>query len=185
MARVCNTSNIRSTYFGGGRIYSVKCKEKLENGMIGVVGNLKEGEKEIREFTKVTDINSPVELALIHSPEVMYDDRPSMRRLENFVIEVDTTARAYGLSVGDEFEVSIDAINTLTDENAKDSIGKYVILKNDTFEFVPVDSISDEAFACTIEDITQMNRPLQVNGNLSMPAITKMARLKVQKYKFQ
>lgn len=186
MARICNTSNIRSTYFGGGRIYSVQYPDaQLENGMIGVVGNLVDGEKEIREFSKVTDINTPVELALISSPEVMYDERPSMRRLENFVIEAGATARAYSLSVGDEFEVSIDAIKTLTEVNAKDSIGKYAILENDSFMFAVQDNLGGEAFACRIEDIVQINRPLQVNGNLLLPAITKMARLKVVKYNLQ
>lgn len=183
MARVVNTSNLTSTYFGGGRIYSVVCDEKLENGMIGVVGTLKEGEKELREFTKITDNTKGVELALIASPEIMYDERPSMRKLENFEIPVGTSARAYSLSVGAEFEVSIDAIESI-DTTPSNDIGKFVVLKNNTFMFEKKDNIDSESaqFICRIEDITNMNRPLQLGKDRNLPLVTKMARLKIIKY---
>lgn len=183
MARVVNTSNLTSTYFGGGRIYSVVCDEKLENGMIGVIGNLKEGEKELREFTKVTDITKGVELGLVASPEIMYDERPSMRRLENFEIPAGTPARVYSLSVGGEFEVSIDAIQTM-DSTPTNDIGKFVVLKNNTFVFEKKDDIDGETaqFICRIEDITNMNRPLQLSKDKKLPLVTKMARLKIIKY---
>lgn len=182
MARVLNTSNLRSTYFGGGRIYSVVYNEQLENGFIGVVGKLKDGETEIREFSKIENIENPAELVLISLPEVMYDERPSMRKLENFVIPAGTAARGYGLSVGDEFEVSIDAISNL-DATITNDIGKVVTLKNNSFEFEKKDSVTNEKFACEILGFSNMNRPLQVTKD-KLP-VTKMARLKIKKYENQ
>lgn len=184
MARVLNTSNLQSTHFGGGRIYSVVCNEKLENGFIGVVGNLKEGEKEIREFTKLDNLTKKVELVLIGHPEIMYDERPSQRRLENFEIPANTPARAYSLSVGDEFEVSIDAITSI-DSTPKNDIGKFITLTANNFAFTKKETLeeaSTEQFVCRIEDITQMNRPLQLGKDRDLPRVTKMARLKVVKY---
>lgn len=183
MARVLNTSNIKSTYFGGGRIYSVVSDQKLENGMIGVVGKLKDGGKELREITKVTDLTTAVELVLVGNPEVMYDERPSMRRLENFEIPAGTSARAYSLAVGDEFEVSLDAINCVADNTPKKD--NYVVLKANTFEFDEKANLDgNEQFVTRVEELTNMNRPLQLDAN-NLSTVTKMARLKVIKYNNQ
>lgn len=179
MARILNTSNIRSTYFGGGRIYSVVCDEDLENGMIGTVGKLVTGEKELRRFEKVTDITSPNELVIISNPEVLYDESPSKRRLESYFIPANTPARAYSLALGDEFDVSIDAIEALNDVPV---VGNYVVLKNGELVFVEKASLDDtEKFVARVEDIYHMNRPIQVTKNTTN-IINKMVRLKIVKY---
>lgn len=187
MAQICNTSNISSTYFGGGRIYSVQSDDTvLENGYIGVVGKLADGEREIREISKITDITQSKELVLVDSPEIIYDNRPSNRGLENFVIPIGVPARAYSLEVGDEFSVSIDAIENLNNADLSQDIGKYVTLKNNTYTLEKKDNDDGTAkLLLTIEGFEDISRSMQLGKNRNLPRVTKLARLKIQRYVYQ
>lgn len=182
--RVVETLKVNAVNFGGGKIYSVlpKNKEKIENGYLGTVGALVKGETDIREFDKITNITENAEIVLIAQPEMRYDfqERADKRRFEDFTIEDGQVLRAYSLSVGDEFGLSVDSIKP---ENGNLEIGKSVILKNNTFELEEKATGSEGGakFILSIEGFYQMNREFQVaKGKVLAP--TKMVRLRVKKY---
>lgn len=178
MARICNTSNLRATHWGR-RIFSVQADETLENGMLGLVGNLKDGQEEVREFKKVTDITEAGSFVLIADPEVIYSDRKGEQGFKNYKIEAGETARAYELGVNDEFEVSLDGITALSGTPV---VGNHVILTNNSLKFTEIATpAGNETFVCSIEGIRSTQLPIQVNKNIIMPTDTKMARLRVVK----
>ncbi len=182
MARVVETRKIKATHFGGGHLYSVQSTEKIENGYIGVLGDLIKGEREIREFKKITDITSSGnEIVLIAQPEIRYDyeNRADKRRLEDFTIEDGATVRAYTLAVGDEFGLSLESIKAKNDTL---KAGNKVVLKNNSFELEEKEAgeVNDSKFVLNIEGFYQMNKMVQVaKGKVLTP--TKMVILRVVK----
>ncbi len=182
MARVVETRKLKATYFGGGHLYSVQSTEKIENGYIGVLGDLVKGEKEVREFKKITDITeNGKEIVLIAQPEIRYDyeNRADKRRFEDFTIDDGATVRAYTLSIGDEFGLSLESIKPKNDNLV---IGNKVILKNDSFELEEKtnDEVNNAKFVLNIEGFYYMNRMIQVaKGKVLTP--TKMVILRVVK----
>lgn len=182
--QVVETLRIKSSNFGGGNIYSVKVKddEAIENGYLGVVGKLVDGEIDVREFDKIQNIEESNEIVLIANPEMRYDfeSRADKRKFEDYAPEAGQVIRAYGLSVGDEFGLSIDSIQAKNTNLVK---GNKVILKNNTFvlEEKQAGEVGNAKFILSIEGFYQMNRAFQVaKGKVLAP--TKMVRLRVEKY---
>lgn len=187
MARILNTTQIASSRDFGGKIWSVKSNDVLMNGYIGVVGALKQGESEIRNFSKVTDITTPVRLGIISNPEVIPTNCTNcMRldeRLENFIIPPDTATRALDFDKNDAFEISIDSIKALA--NDLPVVGNKVVLKANSFEFEEkAAAAGTEAFVMEIESIFEKDKFFQTS-ELFVNKPVKMARLRIVKYVYQ
>lgn len=184
MARILHTTQIASSRDFGGKIWSVQSNEVLMNGYIGVVGSLKQGETEVRNFSKVADITTPQRLGLVGNPEVIPSNcSGSMgkdERLENFQIVIGTTARAFDLTVNDAFDISIDGIKALANDTPV--VGNKVILKANSFELEEKDNVAgNEAFVAEIEMLYETDRFFQASELFAQKPI-KMARLRVIKY---
>lgn len=82
------------------------------NGVFVVVGDLIEGQRETKKARLGAIKDVALDVLLVHSPEVMYDERLS--KLADFKISKDKVARAYHLYDGD--------IITLTDDLFDDSV---------------------------------------------------------------
>ena len=101
------------------KFYSSNTPAEIDNGNVVLVGDLIEGEREVRKATAVA-ANTPLDkVALIASPEVVYEDYK--RDLGDFVNPANVPARGYRLHVGDIFSVTKDALSGV-DSPAKGNI---------------------------------------------------------------
>lgn len=145
---VVRLDDVRAVY--NGKIYSVAYDaDILENGMIGVVGDLVEGEREIRKFVKPSGTTEPV--AIVAHSEINYnEDRISNNALENFFIPAGQPARAYNLERADIVSVSKDMVTPL---ETSIEIGAKVTTAADSMLMTEVASpTGDEAFLGKVID---------------------------------
>ena len=99
---------------------------EIDNGNVVLLGALETGSREVYTATAPA-ANSPLKnIALVASPEVMYDER--LRNLDDFYNEAGKIARGYALHTGDIFSVTKDAL----DGAAAPAVGHVVELKAGT-----------------------------------------------------
>lgn len=154
MAQVVRLDDLISVY-GGGHIYSLQTNEVVENGSVGVVGNLLEGEREVRSFNKPSDLETD-KAVLVAQDEIMYDQtRRSQNNLKNFQIEADTPFRGYELKEDDVFSVSKDAITALSEDVVE---GNKVVLTVGEYGLTEIEdaSLTTERFVGRIEAVEQI-----------------------------
>lgn len=98
----------------------------IDNGNVVLMGALENGSREV--YTATAPLaNSPLkDIALVASPEVMYDERK--KNLDEFYNEAGKIARGYALHTGDIFSVTKDAL----DGAATPAVGDVVELKAGT-----------------------------------------------------
>lgn len=84
--------------------YDDAALEHLENGCVVKLNGLVEGERELYNIS-MPDSENLVDLAIIASPEMLYDER--MRNLDDFTNVAGKPARAYRLHHGDTFSLTL------------------------------------------------------------------------------
>lgn len=152
MTQVVRLDNLQAVY-GGGHIHSVQAKEVVQNGSVGVAGNLLSGEREVRSFDKPTDLSTE-KAVLVAQDEIMYDQvRRSQNNLTYFQIPSGTPFRAYDLAEGDIFSVSKDAITALA---ADVVVGNKVVMTAGSYKLSEVDAVTTERFVGRIEAIEKI-----------------------------
>lgn len=179
---IVHTSGIASALNRGGHIYHIKSDEALSNGIIGVVGKLKDGEREIRDFSKPNDVQTKSLLGLLSNPEITSPYNPNMGRLETFINKPNVAIRAFDLQVGDFFDISINLIKALANNTpVKDN---YLILRTDEYGYEEKANIANEAFVLQIEYLWD-DSVFYSYGDFNLEngiKENKMARVKVVKY---
>lgn len=85
-----------------------KTATEIENGSVVKIGALMDGEREIFVGGNVAVADVITDIALIASPEVMYDERK--RNLDEFINEAGKACRGYRLHTGDIFSVTKEAL---------------------------------------------------------------------------
>ena len=99
-----------STYLDSVRFYDSNDKEaEIENGNVVKVGDLLTNERELHKATAPAANTDIKEIGLVASPEIFYDERK--KNLDEFINEAGANVRIYYLHSGDEFGVTIDALN--------------------------------------------------------------------------
>jgi hypothetical protein len=154
MTSVVRLDNLQAIY-GGGHIHSVQSAEVIQNGQVGVVGNLLTGEREVRSFDKPADL-ATAKASLVAQDEIMYDQvRKSQNNLKDFSIEAGTPFRTYDLAEGDVFSVSKDAIDALATDVV---VGNKVVLQVGSHKLAENDgsALTTERFVGRIEAVEQI-----------------------------
>lgn len=171
---IVRTDRVKATH--NGHIHSVVFEEeKLQNGSLGVLGNFKEDERELRQLKKPEGTTEPV--VLIAHPELRYEEfRMTDNALNKFYIEAGEPARAYELEREDIFSVSLDMVSAIGEKPVK---GNYVVVENDSFKAKEVDSFTDEAFVAQIEDVEQTGTMRIVGQAGNIGRTTEFAVLRV------
>ena len=105
---------------------TVETETAIENGNVLLIGNLLDGEREIRKGSAVAANSELRDVALVVSPEVMYDERK--RDLDEFINEAGKNIRGYRLHSGDIFSVTKEALDGV----ASPAVGNIVELKAGT-----------------------------------------------------
>ena len=132
MATVFESTNMASTAFGG-RIYDCVAEEVLENGTVGYIEELADGESHIFKFVKGTkDGLDPI---VIDQPAWNPDEsRMTNQRRDKFVIPAGTPFRARRIATHDVFAVTKDGFTLASQEEVK--VGAYVTVDSTTGKFV-------------------------------------------------
>lgn len=141
---VVRLDKIKSVY--GGHIFNVKATEDMQNGQVGHLGDLLEGEREVYEIAKPT-VDSIKEKGLVliaHSP-INYDEsKLSSASEQNYAIESGEVVRAYELHEKDIFSVTKEGIDLIGDAPVA---GNYVVAQAGSHKLKEVAAIvGDEAF---------------------------------------
>ena len=121
---VCETTNMACTHYAERIWDAVATDFDVENGMIGYLDGLAEGETHTYNFVKGT--KEGVTLTLAHNPEWQEDtSRMTNQRKDKFCIPAGVKFRAYTLKKGDEFALSPEGFAGTPE------VGKYVSVNAD------------------------------------------------------
>lgn len=95
--------------FPNGDLYSVRSENELENGFVGVLGDVEVDDLDVRKLITPTAESS---LVLIASPAMVYDNnRMGTGGEEDYFMEAERAVRAYGLHEHYIFSVTKEAID--------------------------------------------------------------------------
>ena len=142
-----------------GNIFSVVAAEELQNGFVGVLGDLETGEREIYELVKpATATLDETPVVLVASPEVNYNESGATNRsLGAFSIAANETARAYELQKYDIFSVSVEGVTALATTPV---VGNYVTIANGTYKLAESTTATTNAFTAEIIGLEEIGVPV-------------------------
>lgn len=89
-------------------VFSVRATVELENGFVGKLGDIEDGNRDIRALETPASGDS---LVLIANPALIADERLGAGLETNYFMEAEEAVRAYGLKPTFVFSVSKEAIN--------------------------------------------------------------------------
>jgi hypothetical protein len=153
MASIVRLDSVKSVR--SGHIYSLRATVDVENGQVGVAGNLLTGEREVRSFDKSTAVATDGAV-LISDPEVVADESSrANNNLKNFTIKAGKDFKAYELAKDDIFSVSDDAIEAISTAVV---VGNNVVLDPATYDLKEVlaAGAADHKFVGRIEEVNQI-----------------------------
>lgn len=108
--RRLDTTNVRATKGMGGRVYSVLAETDLYCGDIVKVGDIADGENDIRNISEVTNAEvgkAGVRIAFIATPEVNYKDSSALdRTIALYKIAKGEVCDAVPVESGDELAIA-------------------------------------------------------------------------------
>lgn len=124
MSGIIESINMASTS-GAERIFDCVADEVIENGMVGGLGELAEGESHIYKFVK--GVPADHTHLIVDQPAWTEDtSRITNQRLDKFTIPAGTPFRARVLARNDEFGVNIDGFTKDSQSAAK--AGAYAVV---------------------------------------------------------
>ncbi len=91
------------------RFYDNDKEAAIENGRVVLIGDLLDGQREVRKATAPTATSPLTHIGLVAAPELMYDERK--RNLTEFINEAGENVRVYIPHVRDIFSVTAEALD--------------------------------------------------------------------------
>ena len=142
---ICESTNILSSNFGGGHIYSIAITEDMDNGLLVARGvyNDKQYEDETWTMKKYAAGDEP--LLLLNPPVVPFTALKTYADEDRFYNDPkDGAVRAYTLRLGDRFSLSEVAFDKAPEEK------KYVTFDAAGKVYKVVDSIDETQFCAQV-----------------------------------
>lgn len=131
MATVFESINMASTG-GAARIFDCVADEVIENGMVGGLGDLAEGESHIYKFTKGAPSGNTY--VIVDQPAWTEDtSKITNQRRDKFVIPAGTPFRVRELARNDEFGVTMEGFTT--DSQSQVKVGAFATVDATTGKF--------------------------------------------------
>ena len=109
---LCESTNILSSHFGGGHIYSIAITEDMDNGMIVARSEFVDGEYEDEAWKMKTYAAGDEPLLLLNPPVVPFTALRGYADEDRFYNAAGNRVRAYTLRIGDRISLSEDAFDT-------------------------------------------------------------------------
>lgn len=141
---VCESTNILSSNFGGGHIYSIAITEDMDNGLLvarDVYAN-DEYEDEVWTMKKYAAGDEP--LLLLNPPVVPFTALKTYADEDRFYNAKGDRVRAYTLRIGDRFSLSEAAFDKAPEEK------KYVTFDAAGKVYNVVDSLDETQFCAQV-----------------------------------
>ena len=91
------------------RFYDGDKEAAIENGRVFLIGDLLDGQREVRKATAPAATSPLNHIGLVAAPELMYDERK--RNLTEFIDEAGENVRVYIPHVRDIFSVTAEALD--------------------------------------------------------------------------
>lgn len=113
---VAESTNLLSTNFGGGHIYSIAITEDLDNGMIVARDVYDDKEYEDETWTMKAYAAGDEPLLLLNPPVVPFTALKTYADEDRFYNAKGDRVRAYTLRIGDRFSLSEAAFNEAPEE---------------------------------------------------------------------
>ena len=131
---IAESTNILSTNFGGGHIYSIAITEDMDNGLLVArdVYDTDEYEDEVWKMKAYAAGDEP--LLLLNPPVVPFTTLKTYADEDRFYNAKGDRVRAYTLRVGDRFSLSETAFDKAPEEKkyvTYDAVGKVYKVVND------------------------------------------------------
>lgn len=141
---VCESTNILSSNFGGGHIYSIAITEDMDNGLLVArdVYNTDEYEDEVWTMKKYAAGDEP--LLLLNPPVVPFTALKTYADEDRFYNAKGDRVRAYTLRIGDRFSLSEAAFDKAPEEK------KYVTFDAAGKVYKVVDSLDETQFCAQV-----------------------------------
>ena len=141
---IAESTNILSTNFGGGHIYSIAITEDMDNGLLVARGvyNDKQYEDETWTMKKYAAGDEP--LLLLNPPVVPFTALKTYADEDRFYNAKGDRVRAYTLRIGDRFSLSEVAFDKVPEEK------KYVTYDAAGKVYKVVDSIDETQFCAQV-----------------------------------
>ena len=141
---IAESTNILSTNFGGGHIYSIAITEDMDNGLLVArdVYDTDEYEDEVWKMKKYAAGDEP--LLLLNPPVVPFTALKTYADEDRFYNAKGDRVRAYTLRVGDRFSLSEVAFDKVPEEK------KYVTYDAAGKVYKVVDSIDETQFCAQV-----------------------------------
>lgn len=141
---IAESTNILSTNFGGGHIYSIAITEDMDNGLLVArdVYDDKQYEDETWTMKKYAAGDEP--LLLLNPPVVPFTALKTYADEDRFYNAKGDRVRAYTLRIGDRFSLSENAFDKVPEEK------KYVTYDAAGKVYKVVDSIDNTQFCAQV-----------------------------------
>lgn len=176
MAGIVRLDKIHSVK--AGHLFDVVADEELQNGFIGVLGDLaSDDDRELRKLEKPQRLEEG-QYVLVASPEINHDQyKKTDDALEKFVIPAGTATRVYTLVEGDIYSVSSDLVKPRTGKTC--TVGKYVTPIVDAYTYEEKDDAGTSKLALKIEAIEKIGRGVVIGEAGSVGRATEFVVMKV------
>lgn len=175
MTSIVRLDSVAAVY-GDAHIHSLQSEKAVQNGQVGVAGNLLEGEREVRKFDLPTDL-ATAKAVLVSHDEINYDSsRRSQNNLNQFEIEAGTPFRGYDLVENDIFSVSFDGVDALGN---KPEVGNVVTMQTDSHKLAEAADGGNARFVGRIEALEQIGVPTVVGKAGLVGSVTDFVVIRV------
>lgn len=141
---VCESTNILSTHFGGGHIYSIAISEDMDNGLLVARADYaaEEYENEVWDMKEYAAGDEP--LLLLNPPVLPFAELQGYATEDRFYNAEGDRVRAYTLRVGDRITLSEKAFDTAPAEK------QYVTFDAAAKQYVVGDSKTEGQFCAQV-----------------------------------
>lgn len=141
---ICESTNILSSNFGGGHIYSIAITEDMDNGLLVArdVYDTDEYEDEVWKMKAYAAGDEP--LLLLNPPVVPFTALKTYADEDRFYNAKGDRVRAYTLRIGDRFSLSEAAFDKTPEEK------KYVTFDAAGKVYKVVDSLDETQFCAQV-----------------------------------
>ena len=141
---IAESTNILSTNFGGGHIYSIAITEDMDNGLLVARGDYNTDEYEDEVWTMKAYAAGDEPLLLLNPPVVPFTELKGYADEDRFYNAAGDRVRAYTLRVGDRITLSENAFETAP------AVAQYVTYDAAAKQYVVGDTKTEGQFCAQV-----------------------------------
>lgn len=151
-----------------GNTYTVRATEALQNGFVGVLGDIEAANPDVRALQKPATANLGESLVLVANTAIIYDNaRLGSDQEVNYEMEANEAVRAYEISAKDVVGISREGITTIAVGGAAVA-GNYLIPENGSWKLKEITKADYDLLGTKPAFAAKIVREDSVGGALSV-----------------